>query len=61
MIVDLGNYTKGLVSEFRGLVTSHMAQNFSRIGSSAVDHRTTRNGGYAKSIQLRRDINNLLD
>jgi hypothetical protein len=52
------NYdTKGMVAELRRIgVTPHMAQNTSRLGCSAIDGRTTRYAGYAKSINARRGI-----
>ncbi len=37
-------------------VTPHVAQNTSRPGGSAIDGRTTRHQGYAKSINARRGI-----
>jgi hypothetical protein len=37
-------------------VTPHVAQNTSRPGGSAIDGRTTRHEGYAKSINARRGI-----
>ena len=50
------NYdTKGFVAEMRRIgVTPHVAQNTARSGSSAIDGRTTRHEGYAKSINARR-------
>jgi hypothetical protein len=52
------NYdTKGFVAEMRRLgVTPHVAQNTARSGGSAIDGRTTRHMGYAKSIHARRGI-----
>jgi transposase len=52
------NYdTKGFVAEMRRLgVTPHVAQNNARRGGSAIDGRTTRHDGYAKSINARRGI-----
>ena len=52
------NYdTKGMVAELRWIgVTPHVAQNTSRPGGSAIDGRTTRHEGYAKSINARRGI-----
>jgi hypothetical protein len=52
------NYdTKGFVAEMRRIaVTPHVAQNTSRPGGSAIDGRTTRHQGYAKSINARRGI-----
>ena len=52
------NYdTKGFVAEMRRIgVTPHVAQNTSRAGGSAIDGRTTRHQGYAKSIYARRGI-----
>jgi hypothetical protein len=37
-------------------VTPHVAQNTARPGGSAIDGRTTRHEGYAKSIHARRGI-----
>ena len=37
-------------------VTPHVAQNAGRSGGSAIDGRTTRHEGYAKSINARRGI-----
>ena len=52
------NYdTKGFVAEMRCIaVTPHVAQNTSRSGASAIDGRTSRQEGYAKSIHARRGI-----
>jgi hypothetical protein len=52
------NYdTKGFVAEMRRItVTPHVAQNTSRPGGSAIDGRTIRHEGYAKSINARRGI-----
>jgi transposase len=52
------NYdTKGFVAEMRRIgVTPHVAQNSGRTGGSAIDGRTTRHEGYAKSINARRGI-----
>jgi len=52
------NYdTKGYVAEMRRLgETPHVAQNTARSGGSAIDGRTTRHEGYAKSINARRGI-----
>ena len=52
------NYdTKGFVAEMRRIgVTPHVAQNTARPGGSAIDSRTTRHDGYAKSINARRGI-----
>ena len=52
------NYdTKGFVAEMRRLgVTPHVAQKSGRSGGSAIDGRTTRHEGYAKSINARRGI-----
>ncbi len=52
------NYdTRGFVAEMRRLgVTPHVAQNTARSGGSAIDGRTTRHEGYAKSINARRGI-----
>jgi hypothetical protein len=46
--------TYGLVDVLRALeVTPHVAQNVNRRGGSAIDARTTRHGGYAKSLHAR--------
>jgi transposase len=52
------NYdTRGFVAEMRRIgVTPHVAQNTNRPGGSAIDGRTTRHEGYAKSINARRGI-----
>jgi len=52
------NYdTRGFVAEMRRLcVSPHVAQNAGRSGGSAIDGRTTRHEGYAKSINARRGI-----
>jgi len=52
------NYdTKAFVAEMRRIaVTPHIAQSTSCPGSSAIDGRTTRPEGYAKSIDARRGI-----
>jgi hypothetical protein len=52
------NYdTSGYVAEMRRIgVTPHVAENTSRPGGSAIDGRTTRYEGYAKSIHARRGI-----
>ncbi|MFM7674471.1 MAG: IS5 family transposase [Synechococcus sp.] len=52
------NYdTHGFIAAMRRLgVTPHVAQNTARSGGSAIDGRTTRHEGYAKSIHARRGI-----
>ena len=52
------NYdTHGYVAEMRRIgVTPHVAQNAGRSGGSAIDGRTTRHEGYAKSTHARRGI-----
>ena len=46
--------TYGLVEVLRELdVTPHVAQNLKRRGGSAIDARTTRHDGYAKSLHAR--------
>jgi hypothetical protein len=52
------NYdTKGMVADLRWIgVAPHVAQNTARPGGSAIDGRTTRHEGYAKSINARRGI-----
>ena len=49
------NYdTRGFVAQMRRIgVTPHVAQNSARSGGSAIDGRTTRHEGYAKSINAR--------
>ena len=52
---DKNDDTKGFVAEMRRIgVTPHGAQNTARPGGSAIDSRTTRHEGYAKSINARR-------
>jgi len=52
-----GYDTKGFFAEMRRIgVTPHVAQNTARLGGSAIDGRTTRHEGYAKSINARRGI-----
>ena len=54
---DKGYDTKGFVAAMRRIaVTPHVAQNNARSGGSAIDGRTTRHEGYAKSINARRGI-----
>ena len=49
--------TKAMVADLRWIgVTPHVAQNTARSGGSAIDGRTTRHEGYAKSINARRGI-----
>jgi IS5 family transposase len=50
------NYdTKGMVAELRRIgVTPHVTLNTSRPAGSAIDGRTSRHEGYAKSIHARR-------
>ena len=49
--------TRGFVAEMRRIgVTPHVAQNTARSGGSAIDGRTARHQGYAKSIFARRGI-----
>ena len=51
---DKGYDTKGFVAAMRRIgVTPHVAQNTARLGGSAIDGRTTRHEGYAKSINAR--------
>jgi hypothetical protein len=56
------NYdTRGFVAEMRRIgVTPHMDQNSARSGGSAIDGRTTRHAGYAKSINARLGIERCL-
>ena len=42
-------------------VSPHVAQNISNAGGSAIDGRTTRHEGYAKSINARRGIEKVFD
>jgi len=54
---DKNDDTRGFVAEMRRIgMTPHVAQNTSRSGGSAIDRRTTRHEGYAKSINARRGI-----
>ena len=54
---DKGFDTADFVRECRNLwVTPHVAQNLGRRGSSAIDSRTTRQGGYALSQKKRKRI-----
>jgi len=54
---DKGFDTFGFVSESRNLrVTPHVAQNVARRGGSAIDARTTRHPGYARSQKKRKRI-----
>jgi hypothetical protein len=52
------NYeTRGFLAQMHRIgVTPHVAQNSARSGGSAIDERTTRQEGYAKSINARRGI-----
>ena len=52
------NYdTRGFVAEMRRIgVTPHVALNTSRPGGSAIDGRTSRHEGYAKTIHAHRGI-----
>ena len=55
--VDKNDDTKGMVAELRRIgVTPHVAQNTSCPCGSAIDGRTTRYEGHAKSINARRGI-----
>ena len=54
---DKDYYTRGFVAEMRRIgITPHVAQNISRLGGSAIDVRTSRHKGYAKSINAHRGI-----
>jgi transposase len=54
---DKGFDTAEFVRECRHLrVTPHVAQNLGRRGGSAIDHRTTRQAGYALSQKKRKRI-----
>jgi hypothetical protein len=54
---DKNDDTRGFVAEMRRIgMTPHVAQNTSRSGGSAIDGRTTRHEGYAKSINARHGI-----
>jgi len=54
---DKNDDTQAFVAEIRPIgVTPDVAQNTVRSGGSAIDGRTTRHGGYAKSINARRGI-----
>ena len=51
---DKGYDTRGFVEDLRGLgITPHVTQNTGRAGGSAIDGRTTRHAGYAKSQHAR--------
>ena len=54
---DKGYDTKGFVGEMRYKgITPHISQNTKRKGGSAIDGRTTRHEGYAKSLNARKGI-----
>jgi IS5 family transposase len=54
---DKGYDTRDFVAELRHMnVTPHVAQNTSRRGGSAIDHRTTRHDGYAVSQRRRKTV-----
>jgi transposase len=54
---DKGYDTKGFVREMRYQgITPHVSQNTKRKGGSAIDGRTTRHEGYAKSLNARKGI-----
>jgi hypothetical protein len=54
---DKNDDTRGFVAEMhRTGVTPHVAQNTARSGGSAIDGRTMRHEGYAKSINAHRGI-----
>lgn len=54
---DRGYDTKDFVRQCRELnVSPHVAQNTNRKGGSAIDKRTTRHPGYAKSLKFRKRI-----
>jgi len=51
---DKGYDTRGFVEDMRALgLTPHVTQNTGRSGGSAIDRRTTRHAGYAKSQHAR--------
>ena len=55
--VDKYYDTKGFVAEMRRIgVTLHVVQNTARPGGFAIDGRTTRDEGYAKSVNACRGI-----
>jgi hypothetical protein len=54
---DMNYDTRGFVAQMRHIgITPHVAQNSARPGGSAIDGRTTRHEGYAKSIHARSGI-----
>jgi transposase len=54
---DKGYDTHGFIDGCRELrVTPHVAQNSKRRGGSAIDHRTTRHGGYRVSQRIRKRV-----
>jgi hypothetical protein len=54
---DKGYDTRDFVADLRiNGITSHVAQNTSRSGGSAIDGRTARHVGYAKSINARKRV-----
>jgi transposase len=54
---DKGYDTRDFIAELRHMnITPHVAQNTSRRGGSAIDHRTTRHGGYAVSQRRRKTV-----
>jgi hypothetical protein len=54
---DKGYDTREFVRDMRRMaVTPHVSQNTKRKGGSAIDNRTTRHEGYAKSINARKGI-----
>ena len=59
---DKGYDTNGFVKEMRRLgMTPHVVQNINRPGGSAIDRRTIRHKGYAKSIHARWEIEKAFD
>ena len=57
LAADKGYDTREFVRHTRELnVTPHVAQNIERRGGSAIDARTTRQAGYALSIEARKGI-----
>ena len=57
LAADKGYDTRDFVQHTRELnVTPHVAQNIAQPGGSAINARTTRHGGYARSIKARKRI-----
>jgi hypothetical protein len=58
---DKNDDNSGFVAQMRRIgVRAHVSQNTARSGGSAIDGRTTRHEGYAKSIHSSRGIEKVL-